>query len=135
MPYTFPPRPELTRDYPAIDGIERPLGPATTMECKTSGEYYPWRRPGKPAMRDDLLELLSLPPAEFNRKISDWRTVVTARLEQLRVITSVPNLRQEQSGSTFHSYTQLSNEQQYLEEALKHLQALTDRYAERTEVQ
>lgn len=84
------PRPELTANYCAIDGIFRSEGPLIRFDC--DGDKTGTRIPAKREIRPDIERLLSIDDREFNIWYSARKEATENLLENYELFASIPEL-------------------------------------------
>lgn len=124
-------RPEWTRDFPAIDGIQKPVD--TYMDDDPNGgrsEYV--RKPEEEAIRSDVIEILNMDSCQFSIWIKRRRYAILQLLEHYELFASIPHLGYgaEKSRYTMCAITHVGNHLASLKHALKYLDKIEEVYHE-----
>lgn len=88
------PHPELTEDYPAIDGIPKEQSPSSeeaSRRLKYQDEVY--IRHAERAIRSDIEEILKLDNLRFDVWYNNRKEVTEKLLREYETFASIPDLR------------------------------------------
>jgi hypothetical protein len=120
--------PDLTKNYPAIDGIAKPERNHHRSDNNCMAEDRVYFDSAEEAIRSDVLPILDLSDAEFEHWYRERFDALTKVLKEWELIGSIPNLGWTDQPMTFgQSVTQFRYQIEGLNEALNHLVALKDR--------
>ena len=125
----FPGDPSLTDKYPAIDGIPTAASPGVW-----EGDFGGPRgaKDAKEAIRPDVLPILQMTAQQYEEWHGDRMRAIERRLNELKLICTIPNLRYEVMPYNFNTFTQFKNEIECLNRAKETLRALSKRRTNRS---
>lgn len=122
-------RPELTAQFPAIDGIAKPdRNHRRGEDCMDNP--VTWYDLAEDPIRKDVLKIIMLPDHEFESWYLARHNAIRAILTPYELVSSIPNLSNGAHTSVFGSYTVFRETAETLRKAKDHLKLLKKRRAE-----